>query len=90
MRKMLPKKEKKWFYNFGLRHEVKRKSSETLITNGRLRGTIFKSADTVHLIINSTNTETEQQQKLNHSKDRDYYIARGQKYKVHNFPHTSV
>ena len=30
--------------------------------------------------IHSTNTETEQQQQLSHSKDHDYYVARGQKY----------
>ena len=29
-------------------------------------------------IINSTNTETEQEQQLSNSKDRDYYVARGQ------------
>ena len=37
-----------------------------------------------YFIINSTNTENEQQQQqekqLSHSKDRGYYVTRGQKY----------
>ena len=38
-----------------------------------------------YCIINSTNSETEQEQQeqqLSNSKDRDYYVARDQKYSM--------
>ena len=41
-----------------------------------------------YFIIDSTNTEIEQQ--LSHSKDRDYYVARGQKSWIILHPYTKI